>query len=45
MERLARIRLEERARLGAEARLMAEREFDEAIVTRAYLEVVESLPA
>jgi glycosyltransferase involved in cell wall biosynthesis len=45
MERLARVRPEERARLGAEARLMAEREFDEAIVTRAYLEVVESLPA
>jgi hypothetical protein len=24
---------------------MAEREFDEAIVTRAYLEIVESIPA
>ena len=43
MERLARMRPDERARLGAEARLMAEREFDEKLVTRAYLELVESV--
>jgi len=45
MERLAAMRPEERAQLGAAARLLAEREFDEAIVTRAYLEIVASIPA
>ena len=45
MERLARMPHGERARLGAAARLLAEREFDEAIVARAYLELVGSLAA
>jgi glycosyltransferase involved in cell wall biosynthesis len=45
MERMARLPNEERARLGAEARSMAEREFDEKLVTGAYLEIIASLPA
>jgi glycosyltransferase involved in cell wall biosynthesis len=43
MKRLADMRPEERARLGAAARSMAEREFDERRVTQAYLEIVASL--
>jgi glycosyltransferase involved in cell wall biosynthesis len=43
VERIARMPHEERTRLGAEARLMAEREFDERLVAGAYLEVVRSL--
>jgi glycosyltransferase involved in cell wall biosynthesis len=45
MERMARLPNEERARLGAEARSMAEREFDEKLVTGAYLEIIARLPA
>ena len=43
MERLARLPAGERARLGAEARLVAEREFDEKLVQAAYLEMVGSV--
>jgi glycosyltransferase involved in cell wall biosynthesis len=45
MERLARMSPEARAQLGAEARAMAEREFDEKRVTDAYLEIIAGLGA
>ena len=38
MERMLRLPAEERARMGATARARAERMFDEALVSRAYLE-------
>jgi glycosyltransferase involved in cell wall biosynthesis len=44
MERLARASNEIRMRMGAQARAMAEREFDQAIVTETYLDVVRHLP-
>lgn len=43
MERLACLSHEERARLGAQARALAESDFDEALVSRAYLELIGGL--
>ena len=43
MERLAGTRSDALARLGAQARAMAELEFDERLVIRAYLEVIREL--
>ncbi len=45
MERFAHLSHDARSRLGAAARSLAECEFDEAVVTAAYLEVVEDLSA
>jgi glycosyltransferase involved in cell wall biosynthesis len=43
MDRFAQTAHEERGRMGARARAMAEREFDERLVIGAYLEVIRAL--
>ena len=43
MERFAYTPHEERVRMGAQARVMAEQEFDEALVFTAYLDVIRGL--
>ena len=43
MERFALTAHDDRVRMGARARAMAEEEFDEELVIKAYLEVIDSL--
>ena len=43
MERFAKTDHDEHVRIGAQARAMAEREFDETLVTKAYIEVIRDL--